>query len=88
MANGSPLTLHPGQRAVSVDGDGDLSRMRGGARRRGLRDVGRGAAGQLWKVVPSALSSRGPACCASIITAGKGQTDKRERQGDRENERR
>lgn len=49
--------------------DGDLSGMKGGARQRGLRDVGRGAAGQLWKVVPSALSSRRPACCTSIITA-------------------
>lgn len=67
MASGAPLMLHP--RLSSVDGDGDLSRMKGGARQRGLRDVGRGAAGQLWKVVPSASRSRGPACWASIITA-------------------
>lgn len=53
---------------------------------RGLRDVGRGAAGQLWKVVPFASSSRGPACCASVITAGKGETDRGERRGDRESE--
>lgn len=53
---------------------------------RGLRDVGRGAAGQLWKVVPFASRSKGPACWASIITAGKGQTNKGERQRDRENE--
>lgn len=55
--------------------------MKGGTRQRGLKDVGRGAAGQLWKVVPSASCSRVPACCASIITAGKGRDrDKKERQ--------
>lgn len=60
--------------------------MKGGARQRGLKDVGRGAAGQLWKVAPSASSSRGPACCASIITAEKGETNNGKRQGDRGNE--
>lgn len=55
--------------------------MKGGARQRGLKDVGRGAAGQLWRLVPSASCSRVPACCASIITAGKGRgRDIRERQ--------